>query len=177
VQVWFGEPDEQIRTQSFPYITIDLLDISEDKERIQARFSEIENPPAWFPDETDDISVRAWFPTPMNLVYQVTSWSRQPRHDRSLLAQMSINRFHPQFAQIDTSDGRTRRLTVQEFAKRDLVDDSQKRLFRNVWTIVIKSEFFYAPLVLTERVTTVTINPDDLTQHPSLEIIPVIAYP
>ena len=33
VGVWFGQPDQEIRAQSYPYITIDMVDISEDFSR------------------------------------------------------------------------------------------------------------------------------------------------
>ena len=33
VGVWFGQPDQEVRQQSYPYITIDMIDISEDFAR------------------------------------------------------------------------------------------------------------------------------------------------
>ena len=33
VGVWFGQPDQEIRAQSYPYVTIDMIDISRDPSR------------------------------------------------------------------------------------------------------------------------------------------------
>jgi len=33
VQVWFGQPDVELRDQTYPFITIDLIDILEDRAR------------------------------------------------------------------------------------------------------------------------------------------------
>ena len=30
VGVWFGQPDQEVTDQKYPYITIDMIDISED---------------------------------------------------------------------------------------------------------------------------------------------------
>ena len=34
VGVWFGQPDPEIRQQSFPYVTVNMIDISEARERV-----------------------------------------------------------------------------------------------------------------------------------------------
>jgi hypothetical protein len=33
VGVWFGQPDQELRTQNYPYITIDMINISRDPAR------------------------------------------------------------------------------------------------------------------------------------------------
>ena len=33
VGVWFGQPDQELREQKYPYITIDMIDIAEDFSR------------------------------------------------------------------------------------------------------------------------------------------------
>ena len=36
VGVFYGQPDKEIRQQSYPYITIDLINISEATDRVQS---------------------------------------------------------------------------------------------------------------------------------------------
>jgi hypothetical protein len=159
VPVWFGQPDPEIRTQSYPYITLDLLDLDEDKTRMMTRYGELAYAPPLFPASDADVMVKSMAPTPMNLIYQVSSWARTPRHDRSILSQMNFTYLHPRFAQVGVAyDNTSRRIEVQDFAKRDTVDEEKKRLFRNVWTIALKTEFFYFPLDLIAKVKTATIN-------------------
>lgn len=157
VKIWFGHPDPEIRGQSYPYITLDLLDVDEDKERVSNRYSELAFTHPGFPSSNDSVVVKTMLPTPMDLVYQVASWSRQPRHDRAILSQMNRSFLHPRYAQTGASDDTSRRIVVLDFAKRDSLDDKAKRLFRNVWTVAVKTEVFYAPLDLIDRVTTSNI--------------------
>lgn len=149
VEVWFGQPDMEIRNQSYPFITIDLIDLSEATERLMsgARVT------PWYYEDVMDIPPVAddWdmpYPIPMNLDYQVTSFARQPRHDRQILAQVIGQRLPMRFGSLevverevssDEFDVTIRRLDVLDVAKRDTVE-SGKRLFMNVWTVRISSE-------------------------------------
>ena len=91
VGVWFGQPDEQIRQQEYPYITIDMVDIAEAFERsmrglVQPTYYEI---PEFMPDGVTpyDPSTNNWYidmPIPVNIDYQITTYARQPRHDREM---------------------------------------------------------------------------------------------
>jgi hypothetical protein len=93
----------------------------------------------------------------MILTYQVSSWARNPRHDRQIMSKYMHRVLHPRFAQISASDT-ARRLVVLSFTKRDTTDENQKRLFRNIWTVQVISELFYAPLDLIRRASAVSIN-------------------
>ena len=130
VGVWFGQPDQEIRAQSYPYITIDMIDISEDFSRAmrgRVKPAYLTNPSvigtstAWDTDEHDwDIN----YPIPVNIDYQITSFSRQPRHDRQILAQLLYSKIPLRFAVLDTGPntvfGTTRRLDVLDISKRDI---------------------------------------------------------
>ena len=35
VGVWFGQPDQEITEQKYPYITVDMIDVAEDFSRAQ----------------------------------------------------------------------------------------------------------------------------------------------
>ena len=149
VGVWFGQPDQEIRTQSYPYITIDMIDISEDFSRAmrgRVKPTYLTNPSvigentAWDTDEHDwDIN----YPIPVNIDYQITSFSRQPRHDRQILAQLLYSKIPLRFAVLDTGPntvfGTTRRLDVLDISKRDITEQG-KRLFVNAITVRVSSE-------------------------------------
>lgn len=153
VGVWFGQPDPEIRTQSFPFITIDLIDVSEARERVMSGRTE-----AWYyePENLDaDEGWDMFYPTPINLDYQVTTFARQPRHDRQILAQLLGHRLPLRFGSLpvvhfvttETVNGQStqigqatmRRLDVLNVVKRDITE-AGKRLFMNVFTVRVSSE-------------------------------------
>ena len=161
VEVWFGQPDQELREQKYPYVTIDMVDIAEDFSR--AMRGKVK--PVYLTDpenmvngvqgtqsvqavqevEFDD-EVNSWeidFPIPVNIDYQITTYSRQPRHDRQILAQLMFTKIPLRFAILNTGAntvyGTTRRLDVLDIAKRD-VSESGKRLFVNAITVRISSE-------------------------------------
>ena len=145
VGVWFGQPDAQIRQQSYPYITIDLIGISEAQERVHAGLVELNYVPEGVDPEKDYI---VQYPIPVDLMYQVTTYSRQPRHDRQIMAQLfGPTRLPLRFGMIAIpEDGTARRLDMLRFSKRDTTEQD-KRLFCNVYTIQISSEFFRDTLI------------------------------
>lgn len=149
VGVFFGQPDQEIRQQSYPYITIDMIDISEDIMRAMRGIVKPNYLPD--PDHTSDGVVydpdnQNWYihwPIPVNIDYQITTYCRQPRHDRELLAQIMYNKIPLRFAvlEVDNNDaqGTLRRLDVLDISKRDVTEQG-KRLFVNSFTVRVSSE-------------------------------------
>jgi hypothetical protein len=140
VGVFYGQPDKEIRQQSYPYLTIDLINISEATERVQSGTVVV----PYEPEGWDGVSsLRTPYPMPINLDYQITTFSRQPRHDRQILAQLlSIGRLPVRFGAIAIpQDNTNRRLENLGFSKRDTTE-ADKRLFMNVFSIRIASELF-----------------------------------
>jgi hypothetical protein len=137
VGVWFGQPDLEVRTQSYPYITINNVGIAEDKARaMRGRCAPEYDRPEGARDNGWDMD----WPTPINLDYQVTTFARQPRHDRQLMAALLSNdRLPLRFAVLFPDDGTVRRIDVLGIAKRDTTEDG-KRLFQNAITVRIPSE-------------------------------------
>lgn len=150
VGVWFGQPDPEIRAQSFPFITIDLIDITEARERVMSGLSQ----PWYFaPDNLEeDEDWEMYYPTPINLDYQITTFARQPRHDRQILGQLIGRRLPLRFGALDVVDRvevdgddietvytTTRRLDVMRVLKRDITE-AGKRMFMNVFTVRVSSE-------------------------------------
>lgn len=159
VGVYYGQPDKEIRQQAYPYITIDLVSVTEDTTRAHRGYV----PLTYTPEGVDTTNVtHTNFPIPVDLVYQVSTWSRQPRHDRQLIAALySPGRLPLRFGQIPIpEDGTNRRVDILGFSKRDFIE-SEKRLFNNVYNIRISSELFPDQLVQAY----------DVTQQPNISTI------
>jgi hypothetical protein len=155
VKVYFGQPDQELRDQTYPYITIDMIDIAEDVER--AHRGKVK--PAYYTNPTNMVDAAqgvqqvAWnpelndwdvdYPVPVNIDYQITTYARQPRHDRQILAQLLTSKIPLRFAVLSTGpntvSGTTRRLDVLDVSKRDVTEQG-KRLFVNAITVRISSE-------------------------------------
>lgn len=155
VGVWFGQPDQELREQKYPYITIDMIDIAEDFTRAmrgKVKPAYLQNPDSMVQGtqsvqevEYDD-DLHNWeidYPIPVNIDYQITTYARQPRHDRQILAQLLYTKIPLRFAVLltgpNTVYGTHRRLDVLDISKRD-VSENGKRLFVNAITVRISSE-------------------------------------
>ena len=152
VGVFYGQPDKEIRQQSYPYITIDLIGVAEDPTRAHRGYVDL----IYTPEGADPTQAFAtMYPIPVILTYQVSTWSRYPRHDRQIInALFSPTRLPLRFGLIYIpQDNTVRRVDVVGFAKRDTTDENVKRLFNNIYTIQIASEFLTQELVQLYEVT------------------------
>lgn len=157
VGVWFGIPDQEIRDQSYPYITIDLIDISRDFSREMRGVIDDSTTQADYLFDNEDLSTgggKIDLPIPMNLDYQLTTYSRHPRHDREILAQLLTNKLPMRAGVLDLDDGTTRRLDVLDIAKRDMVEQG-KRLFMNAITVRVSSELAQGTLKQLYKVSSI----------------------
>lgn len=149
VGVFFGQPDQEIRAQSYPYITIDLIDIQRDTMREHRGITDA----AYLqPEDLDEnMSIEVDLPLPVNLDYQITTYSRHPRHDRQIMAQLLSTRLvrfgYLEIVEKDVTAGDTqtltstlRRMDLLNVAKRDNTSEQAKRLFVNAITVRISSE-------------------------------------
>lgn len=165
VEAWFGHPDLELREQKYPYITVDLLEIQEGIDRVHRGNLYLEDgpPPEGLPEwwgypplEPGNI----WFgemPTPVDLIYQVGTWSRNPRHDRQILrALITRGRTSLRGGVIATADGYTRRLDFLGHAKRDR-EEGGKRLFNNVFRLRMSAEVPYGVLEQYRTVESIRI--------------------
>jgi hypothetical protein len=174
VKVWFGYPDVEVRAQEFPFATIDLIDIVPANDRQNSGYwSDSDYQGTIAP--VDAISYRYEIPIAYDLVYQVSTYSRNPRHDRALLYQMAT-KFPSKYGklavpnELGTEIG-YRSMFLDGFVKRDAVDGEtgNRRTLRNVYTIRVVSEM--APATAAKAlatVTSVTLNlPENNTYIPS----------
>ena len=150
VAVYYGQPDKDLRQQSYPYITLDLVGVREDTERAHRGVVNLAYAPEGYtPNRDTDGSINQPidFPIPVDLIYQVSTWSRQPRHDRQIMAKLfAPGRLPFRFGQLPVpQDGTNRRLDMLGFSKRDTTEGG-KRLFSNVYNIRISAELFTTQL-------------------------------
>jgi hypothetical protein len=145
VAVYYGQPDKEIRQQTYPFITVDLAGINEDTERAHRGYVSLTYTPENVGTE-HNYSVD--FPTPVDLIYQVTTYARQPRHDRQIITGLTAQGRLPfRFGQLHIPEDNTlRRLDMLGFSKRDTMENG-KRLFRNIYNIRVSTEIFQADLV------------------------------
>jgi len=151
VGVYYGQPDKDIRQQVYPYITLDLVGVREDTERAHRGMVNLTYTPEGYTpnlNEDDSINQPIEFPIPVDLIYQVSTWSRQPRHDRQIMSKLfAPGRLPFRFGQLPVpQDGTNRRLDMLGFSKRDTTEGG-KRLFSNVYNIRISAELFTQQLV------------------------------
>ena len=171
VGVWFANPDVESRSQSYPYITIELLDFDPASYRQHSGLFQDNDlqgtiAPSGANTYTYEIPI-AW-----DLVYQITSYSRHPRHDRAIIAHLLNKVFVskrgylavPNDLNTETS---YRHLMLEEFVKRDTIEDN-RRLYRNVFTVTVTSEGTVANYATsTTAVSTVNINKKTTADIPS----------
>ena len=145
VGVWFGYPDVEIRSQNFPFITIELMDIRQSFERAHSGYYYDSDNQGTVVTSTNSLYGYE-YPVPYDLVYQITSYSRHPRHDRALAFQLmnkfpGFRGFLPVPNEIGTSTA-YRHMFLGDFTKLDRAEgeNGNKRLLRNIYTVTVMSE-------------------------------------
>lgn len=143
VKVWFGYPDVEIRNQEYPYMVIDLYDIQAANDR-QSSGLWIDNTNRGTQTPTTNSTYSYYAPTTYDLFYQVSSFSRHPRHDRSIMFSMLNQKIPGKYGHLlvpqDNGVGTVaRHMFLEGFVKRDSIEDG-RRLFRNVFSIRVVSE-------------------------------------
>jgi hypothetical protein len=173
VGVWFGQPDQELRTQNDPYITIDMIDINHDNEREMRGKTNVPylTPPqiTLGANETYETDI----PIPVTLDYQITTYSRHPRHDRELIATLMYSKLPFRFGTLEIPTGindtqgnpitTMRRLDVIDISKRDVVE-AGKRLFMNAITVRVSSEIPQDTYRKITKVQQVNIDAPELTR-------------
>ena len=143
MKVWFGMPDIELTLQEYPYATIDLIDVRPANDRQHSGVltdTDLNGTVA----EDPNLAYRYEIPVAYDLVYQITTYARHPRHDRAIITEMLQARFPSKFGHLDVPNEigtvtTVRHMFLDEFLKRDYVEEG-RRLFRNVFTVRIVSE-------------------------------------
>jgi hypothetical protein len=161
VGVWFSTPDIESRAQSYPYITIELLDMQQAKNRQHSGIY-VDNDLQGTIAPVTGTSYFYESPVTWNLVYQITTYARNPRHDRTIMAYLlngvfvSDRGYLPVLNDLGTETS-YRHLLLEEFTKRDTIEDG-RRLHRNVFTVTVSSEGNVDSYTNSPDATSVQIN-------------------
>lgn len=198
VKVFFRYPEAETERE-YPFITIEMIDISHAKER-QHSYVDVygstgastvypypaPNELQYWPstsaslNEYSDIGEYIYTPEfiPVDLTYQVSTYCRTALHDRQLSSQMLhyVTRFRNGFIYLP-EDNTIRRLDLLDWVTADLLDPEagyRKRIFRKVYTIRMNAELTMSDLVEVKRVLSVTtdIIEEDSQMTESLTITP-----
>lgn len=174
VKVWFGYPDVEIRTQDFPFITIDLISIRNAVERQMSGsiydqdFSGTINP-------VTNVYYEYEVPIAYDLMYQITTYSRHPRHDRAIIFQLSqlfpgMRGHLPVPNELGTHIA-YRHMFLESTMKNDRAEgeNGNKRLLRNIYTVRVVSEMTPAPATAAAipGVTVVKVNQQSQSSVPA----------
>jgi len=162
VPVWYGTPDVELRNQTFPFITIDLMDIRSAPERQMSGVIYDLDRAGTSPTTSGDVYSYE-FPMTYDLVYQITTYARHPRHDRALITQLMQRKLPSKYGKIGVRNALNtettyRHMFLDEFLKRDSVEEG-RRLLRNIFIVRIVSELtHYDAIQATQLVQSVEIN-------------------
>lgn len=164
VQVWFGYPDVEVRALTYPFITIDVIDIRQAFER-QSSGIYYDSDYMGTIEAQEGRSYSYEIPVAYDIEYQLTTYSRHPKHDRSVIFQM-MNKFPGKWGYLPVPDDlgtsiAYRHMFLESFIKRDTVeqDKGSKRLFRNVYTVRVVSEITPSAVAqYLQQVDSVNIN-------------------
>ncbi len=197
VQVFYRHP-ENTTEKTYPFATIELLDINHATDRQESERSWYHADPAgltseqvatyttldYYPSEmtNDDLDTLVAVDSPggylvtesfvpVNLIYQVNTYTRSARDDRAFQSLMlrRITPFRRGFIEVP-EDGTIRRLDLLNWNGSDILDQEsgyKKRMFRKVYTLSMSAEIPASDLTATNRVSsslgTISDNYDPLT--------------
>lgn len=147
VQVWFGTPDVELRNQTFPFITIDLMDVRLAPERQMSGVIYDRDKAGTVAGSNSQVYSYE-YPMTYDLVYQISTFARHPRHDRVLIQQLMQNKIPSKYGKLGIrNDANTettyRHMFLDEFLKRDTVEEG-RRLLRNIFIVRVVSELTHA---------------------------------
>lgn len=165
VNVWFGYPDVEIRTQDFPFITIDLISMRNATER-QSSGEIYDSNFRGTIAPVNGVFYKYEIPVAYDLIYQITSYSRHPRHDRAIIFQLNQKfpamRGHLAVPNALGTSTAYRHMFLESFYKQDSAEgqNGNKRLLRNIYTVRVVSEMTpnTAAAVGIPDVTVVSLN-------------------
>lgn len=181
-QVFYGYPDAETE-KVYPFFTIDLLDVSfaSDRQHSERQWyytndqaltpaqQEIYTSIDYYPSEKNasDMATAAGVDgflsmdqfVAVDLLYQVTTYARNPIHDRQLHG-LLLRRVFPMrrgFIEIP-EDGTIRRCELLDWRSADYIDQDaghKKRTFRKVYTVRINAEIPQSDLLEVKKVLSV----------------------
>lgn len=184
VQVFFRYPETETE-RTYPFITIEMLDIVHAKNRQHSEMdvvyynttggasaptgaSVMPNAMNYWPSQSSNFSfisnknnyevLTSNEFVPVDLLYQVSTFTRSALHDRQLTATMLTKVFPFRKASIVVpADNTSRRLDLLDWSTADLLDPEagyRKRIFRKVYTLQMSAELPSSDLFGTQQART-----------------------
>lgn len=173
VQVFFRYPEGETE-RYYPFITLELIDVVHARNRQHSEsFLETHRPghpnnlDYWpstssssAPAMTGDDFYKTTEFTPIDILYQVSTFTRSALHDRQITTQLLTNVVPFRYGSIMIgADGTSRRLDLLDWATADLLDPEagyRKRIFRKVYTLQMTSELPTSLLTGIKKVLSVS---------------------
>jgi hypothetical protein len=173
VRVWYRQPEQEAVERTYPYVTIDLVDINEANERASVNRLKVRalqyTPPDPLPAQIEDHTLVAERPVPVDLYYQITVVARSAIHDRQLQAAL-WRKFPGKWGALyvpNDETARTMQLTGATSASD--IDPDGKRTFRRIYTVSVASELWPTVMKDIQNMETINISIEDVTD-PSLTL-------
>lgn len=178
VQVFYRHP-EKTTEKTYPFVTIEMINLRhatdrQESERFfyhavgmtpeqEGQYTSLDYYPSQQDkDDLDALTADGGFLrtesfVPVDLIYQVTTYTRSAREDRELQALLlrRVTPFRRGFIEIP-EDGTMRRLDLMNWNSSDILDMEsgyKKRTFRKVYTLSMSAEIPAADLTDINRVT------------------------
>ena len=190
IQVFFRYPESETE-RTYPFITIEMLDIVHAKNRQHSELdiyyyntaggasapagaSAMPNAMNYWPSTSSDFShienknsfqvLGSNEFVPVDLLYQVSTFTRSALHDRQLSATMLTKVFPFRRGSIYVpADNTHRRLDLLDWSTADLLDPEagyRKRIFRKVYTLQMSAELPSTDIYGTKQNTDIVANID-----------------
>jgi hypothetical protein len=171
VKVWYRQPEQEAVERTFPYVTIDLVDINEANERAVVNKLKVStmlySPPDPLPAQEENHTLVAERPVPVDLYYQITVVSRSAQHDRQLQAAL-WRKFPGKWGALYVPNDETARtMQLTGFTSASDIDPDGKRTFRRIYTVSVASELWPTVIQSIQNMETITIGIEDVAD-PSL---------
>ncbi len=166
----FPSPTKDGAEIQYPYILIEELDVVPARDRAHSGLVQ----PSYVPDlyssagDVADYGVRLPHYRPVNLLYQISTSTDSRQVDRQLMQTLMGRDFLPTWGGfVDVGDdGTTRRLDVVAGPRKPSgVDQRNRRVYRNVWTVSLYAELNERQLAASSRVREVLFSEDFSEDH------------
>lgn len=177
VQVFFRYPEGETE-RLYPFITIEMIDIVHARNRQHSVVDQYayregdewaENNPAainYYPSIASELTVPEELEymkttefVPVDILYQVSTFTRSALHDRQLSAKMLYDVVSFRYNSIYIpADGTSRRLDLLDWTTADLLDPEagyRKRIFRKIYTLQMTAEIPTSEFVGIKQATTI----------------------
>lgn len=192
VQVFFRYPESETE-RTYPFVTIENIDINHARPRqhsettlytprTSSASAQATNNLTYWPSENPSLTASAGVATatnefvPLDLLYQISTFSRSALHDRQLTAMMlkTLTPFRYGFIGVET-DNTIRRFELLDWVAADLLDPEsgyRKRIFRKIYTVQMSAEMPPTDVYTTRRVATVSGSVNGLSSQMNTRITP-----